>query len=316
MNIIRIPKGKGKFRTIYVPNESERAASAQWVHHLAAVARGKDTHGVQHGFTENRNCVTNAMAHLGFQYTLSMDLKDFFDSVTPSHIHGGWVARGHESFVWVQDCFMNGAARQGLPSSPAVANLAASAMDNDIVELGKGGRMGRLFVYTRYADDLTFSFNNPATADMLLHRIPEIVAKHGFEVNASKTHLQCAKAGRRIITGIAVDDQLHCTREVKRRLRAAQHQMKTGIRGRNLRRLIALQRQRQRESKSKPSLNALLVGGARGLAEWAKIKTPKKWKPATQAQAKAAVPHVVALPEHAVNVIVRPAQRFTRKLSC
>lgn len=316
MNIIRIPKGKGKFRTIYVPNEDERAASAGWVHTVASEARMKDTHGVQHGFTEGRNCVTNAMAHIGFQYTLSMDLKDFFDTVKPNHVQAHMrLTDGGPS--WISACFHDGAARQGLPSSPSVANLAASAMDADIVAMSKGGRIGKLFVYTRYADDLTFSFNHPRTAELLLQKIPEIVAKHGFTVNESKTHLQCAKAGRRVITGIAVDDQLHCTREVKRRLRAAQHQMRTGIRGRNLRRLIALQRQRQRESGSKPSLNALLVGGARGLAEWAKLKTPKKWKPATTAQAHATVPHVVQLPVQASNVIVPPVnRRFTRRLSC
>lgn len=316
MNIIKISKGNGKYRTIYVPNDEERNASAALVHPMARLAARLDTHGVQHGFTEGRNCVTNALQHIGYQYTLSFDLKDFFDSVTAEHLD-----RAHGVFPLsiVGAGFFDGAARQGLPSSPSIANVAAVPMDNDIWALGKGNRMGRIFAYTRYADDLTFSFDNPATAQFLMLEIPKIVERHGFRINPDKTHLQCAKSGRRIVTGVAVGEtKVYPTREVKRRLRAAAHQMRTGLRGRNLRRLIAIQRLRARTQKSKPSLNSLLVGGAKGLAEWAKLRLPAavtKVEPQVQAQVQV---HQADLPDTASTVaIIHPMlQRGRRIASC
>ncbi|MDC6668296.1 hypothetical protein OEZ84_26545, partial [Leclercia adecarboxylata] len=39
-----------------------------------------------HAFQKGRNCVTNAQAHVGKRFTLSLDLTDFFDSINPSLI--------------------------------------------------------------------------------------------------------------------------------------------------------------------------------------------------------------------------------------
>jgi hypothetical protein len=59
-------------------------------------------------------------------------------------------------------------------------------------------------------------------------RVPALAESHGTPVNPEKTRLQRAKAGRRIITGVAVSDTgLHPTRAAKRRLRAARHQGRT-----------------------------------------------------------------------------------------
>ena len=308
MNIIKISKGNGKFRTIYVPSPEEKQESMWWVSRMAERAARLDTHGVQHGFTDGRNCVTNAMRHIGFRYTLSFDLKDFFDSVTPDHLT---TVNPKPSA-----CFVDGAARQGLPSSPPIANLAAVGMDSDILALGRGARFGQLFTYTRYADDLTFSFNESGTAHMLMAEIPKIVERHKFAINPAKTCLQFAGAGRRIITGIAVGDtKVYVTRDVKRRLRAAAHQLRNGLRHRNRRHLIAAQKKRSRKDGSKPSLNSILVARARGLAEWAKLKLPKAVVRATPEAVAQTSPHVAILPDPSMPVMQGPkASIGVRKL--
>lgn len=277
MKVFTISKRNGSRRTIFAPSEEEKEKLRRCLPALSQKQEQADVSDVQHGFRAGRSPVTNAMPHRGYGFTLSMDLKDFFDSVTVDKLP--WLFT--VGFYW--ECYVNGsgecfeydgrstqrwithAARQGLPTSPLLANIAASPMDTDICALrGSRGRFSTWFVYTRYADDLTFSFDNERVHSILMERVPAIVEKHGFKINEAKTRLQCSKAGRRIITGIAVDDALHPTRAVKRRLRAMLHQKH--------------------------------FQQWQGLAEWASLKIPKAYKkredaapvkPATQQRAVA-----------------------------
>lgn len=217
MRIVKIPKGHGKFRTIYVPNREQKAA-------LRAVKSGIERRvknsgaafDVIHGFVKGRSPITNAATHIGHEFTLTMDLKDFFDSVTAEKLRGK-LANDIQQLVLV-----DGAARQGLPTSPAVANLAAIDIDRAILKFFDKKNIQA--VYTRYADDLTFSYDDESVTSLLLTEVKNIVTRTGFKLADQKTHLYRAKSGRRIVTGVAVDDQgIHPTREMKRRLRAAKH---------------------------------------------------------------------------------------------
>lgn len=234
MRIVKLPKRKrGEYRTIYVPSREEKVQLRSIAGDIARKAE-RLAGSVVHGFTRGRNAVTNAQQHVGYAYTTCFDLKDFFDTVTERQLRGK-LKKAELALVLV-----DGAARQGLPTSPAVANLAAADMDAAILKwCDKKG-----IVYTRYADDLAFSYNDPGMLPELLKTIPAIVSRCGFKINASKTRTMSAKAGRRTITGVAVDDTgVYPTRRAKRRLRAAEHQKRTNQ--------------------------------ARGLREWCAVKTPR-----------------------------------------
>ena len=41
---------------------------------------------IQYGFIKDRNVVTAANMHIGYQVSIGMDISDFFDSVTREHI--------------------------------------------------------------------------------------------------------------------------------------------------------------------------------------------------------------------------------------
>ena len=80
-------------------------------------------------------------------------------------------------------------------------------------------------VYTRYADDLVFSFNERRYAGQICTIVRQIVENQGFKINERKTTLQDAKNGRVIVTGIAIDPKgLYPTRRTKKKIRAAIHQ--------------------------------------------------------------------------------------------
>lgn len=244
MQIIKIPKKtKGEFREIAVPSVEEKVKNRS---HLPILNKKVETLCSKHvhGFINKRSPVTNAKEHLGFKYSLSFDLKDFFDTVTPALLNGKLTKEQ------VEQCMPNQRAYQGLPTSPAIANLAAIEMDRAIIKKTNPLEI----VYTRYADDLTFSFNDFKHVDYLKAEVAQIIRRCGFKVNEKKTRLQDARYGNRVITGVAVGEILKAPRNVRRKLRAAQHQ---------------------------GNINEIS-----GLKEWIKLKEPqeKKTRPYTQDQ--------------------------------
>ncbi len=233
---IKISKGNGKYRTVVAPDAATKARLRVVGARVTEKVLRLPTASVVHGFVPGRSPVTNAAAHVGHAYTICFDLTDFFDHVTADKV------RGKLSTAEAAKALYQGRAAQGLPSSPAVANLAAADMDSAILRaLEKNKRQA---VYTRYADDLTFSCDDAGTLAWLRTAVPHIASRCGFAINAAKTHAQMARSGRRVITGVAVGaDGVFPTRSAKRRLRAALHQGN--------------------------------AAQARGLAEWLALKAPR-----------------------------------------
>lgn len=243
MNIIKIPKKtKGKFREIAIPSFEEKIQFRQYISKLNEKTKKLCSDSV-HGFVCGKSPVTNADQHRGKKYTLSFDLSDFFDMVKPSHLHG------RLSKDEIQALMPDGRAYQGLPTSPAVANIAAIDMDKAIIKKIRDLDI----VYTRYADDLTFSFDNFTNVGVLKKEITAIISRCGFRVNNTKTRLQDSRYGRRVVTGISVgESDISVTRKCRRKIRAAMHQ------------------------KNQNSLN--------GLVEWSKLKIPKIKEPSKYSQ--------------------------------
>ena len=229
-----VPKG-GRKRWVFSPPKREKCLLRMNLPRLHQWQEAICDPEVVHGFYRGRSAVTNAMQHVGHQYTLSMDLENFFPSVTSEMF---WKVADHPSRRMEQlqtgKMFVHrdsndppkgnlssvGIAEQGLPTSPLVANIAFSPIDKLIL-----GQLWQGVTYTRYADDLTFSWDHdPSNRKHIMERVVEVVSAGGFKINQRKTRFQNASFGRRIITGVGVDwFGVHATREAKRKLRAAKH---------------------------------------------------------------------------------------------
>ena len=105
---------------------------------------------------------------------------------------------------------------QGAPTSPALANLSCRRLDARLAGLAR--RAGG--VYTRYADDLTFSFAaEPARLGRLLWWIDQICQQEGFTENVAKRRV-LRPSGQLRVTGVVVNAEVHVPRAAKRRFRA------------------------------------------------------------------------------------------------
>jgi len=255
MPLHNIPKKtKGEFRQIYAPSKKEKRRFRGLLPELNRIAID-NCGGCVHGFMGGKSPVTNAREHIGYQYTLSFDLKDFFDTVKPEMVKQYLGDKTGEFFI-------NNRAYQGLPTSPQIANLAAIKLDERLMEncasapipfmknpvgdepnISDSKIMSEEIRYSRYADDLSFSFNQYKEYDNLIIEVPRIVEAFGFTINPAKTRLQSAKFGNRVITGVSVGkDGISVPRRIKRRIKLAKHQKDEGV--------------------------------LKGLTEWAKLKLP------------------------------------------
>lgn len=98
--------------------------------------------------------------------------------------------------VLAQLCVHNGKMPQGAPTSPVLSNIIASALDKTLVRLAGKYRMR----YTRYADDITFSFNQSPPSDIakiedtgdyeLGDSLRHAIESNGFKINEEKFRLQ------------------------------------------------------------------------------------------------------------------------------
>lgn len=204
-------------------------------------------HPAAHGFVTGRSAVTGAQQHVGADVVLTMDLAAFFATVTSGRVYatlrtagypepvadlltgllttratrddlatmppgGSDAARAH-----VRSALAAPHLPQGAPSSPQLANLCAQRLDRRLA--GYAAAAGA--VYTRYADDLTFS-GGPDVArrvGALRHGVARIVAAEGFALQPAKTRVR-GRGARQTVTGIVVNDRTSLPRRELDALRA------------------------------------------------------------------------------------------------
>lgn len=251
-----LPKKTGGERLISAPMPRLKRAQ-YWV--LDNILAKVPAHDAAHGFLAGRSIVSNAAPHAGHDVVINLDVKDFFPSIAFGRIKGVFRHLGYgeamatllallcsenRAQAWQVDgekLFVGGKARervlpQGAPTSPMLTNLLCRRLDRRL--LGLARQLG--FVYTRYADDLTFSASGEAARDnvgRLLGRVRWILRDEGFTPHPDKERVM-RKGRRQEVTGLVVNaDKPGVSRQTRRRLRAALHratQAGTGLPGQSV----------------------------------------------------------------------------------
>ena len=242
-----IPKRSGGVRHIWAPMPKLKALQ-KWVLHNVAERLPK--HGAGHGFIVGRSILTNAQAHTGSQVVVGMDLKDFFPTLTLPRVKGIFRSAGYlEGISTLLALLCTEAPRfpsrldgktvyvatgtrclpQGSPASPALTNAACRRLDRRLA--GYATKFG--WRYTRYADDLTFSYptsgDGTPRVDRLIKVAQDIIKAEGFTVHPDKTHVM-GPGDRQEVTGLIVngDAPPRVPREFRRMLRAAVNNLQQG----------------------------------------------------------------------------------------
>jgi len=175
------------------------------------------------GFRRGFNCAEGARRHIGRPYLWNIDLADFFPSITKAQVRQLFRDIGYPdtaAFFLSGLCCLEGRLPQGAPTSPAIANLVSLPLDVKLANVANSASI----VYSRYADDLSFSSNTLISPDFQAE-VLDVVHAFGFRIQPSKTRLM-GPAIRREVTGLTVNQKVSIPRHRRRQLRAYFHHIR------------------------------------------------------------------------------------------
>jgi RNA-directed DNA polymerase len=171
-------------------------------------------------FRRGHNCSDGARRHVGRPYIWNIDLADFFPTISKSQVFDVFKKIGYPdaaALFLAGLCCLERRLPQGAPTSPAVANLVTQPLDSELTSIAQSASV----VYTRYADDMSFSSASLISAEFRGH-VVSAIQNHGFALNPAKTRLM-GPAIRREVTGLTVNQKVAIPRHKRRKMRAYFH---------------------------------------------------------------------------------------------
>jgi RNA-directed DNA polymerase len=247
-----VEKRSGGWRLLETPKPRLCAIQRKILHEMLEFV---PLHEAVHGFRTRHSTLTNAREHAGKRIVIKLDLHDFFLKITAARVRGFFKALGYplqaaniltglcthgtppyilsagkDPARYAFECpspdwrqrrlYANPHLPQGAPTSPALSNLCAFNLDVRLHGLAQA--MGA--VYTRYADDLTFSGGDELVraAERLPVQVGAMALEEGFALNHRKTRIMRASA-RQQVTGIVVNTHPNVARDDFDRLKATLH---------------------------------------------------------------------------------------------
>jgi hypothetical protein len=221
-----IPKRSGGTRTILAPESNFKAVQRTILRRLLARL---PAHPNVTGFERGHSIVTNALPHVGKVVVVRMDLTDFFTSTTSERVRAYFCAIGWNkgaAALLARLCTHDGGLPQGAPTSPRLGNLVNYRMDTRLTAMA--AKVGAS--YSRYADDLTFSFavDDPKAIHAMIRFVKQVVDDEGYRLHQRrKLHIR-RRHNRQLVTGLVVNQRANLPRATRRRLRAIEHHLATG----------------------------------------------------------------------------------------
>jgi len=179
-----------------------------------------------HGFELNKSIITNASNHVNKKIVLNIDLEDFFPSITKNKVSDLLTSKfklnAEEAEIVAEILTFRNILPQGAPSSPIISNYVCEKLDKELHKFCKSFNI----IYSRYADDLTFSFAFKKLPKHIVKDIYSIIKKHEFKINAQKTRY-FYRNRRQVVTGLVVNEKVNVKKEFQKRIRAILYNWKT-----------------------------------------------------------------------------------------
>jgi hypothetical protein len=223
---IRVPKRSGGERILRAPDDRTKALQRRILRRLLARL---PVHPSCHGFERGRSIATNAGPHAGRAVVLHLDIRDFFGATSPARVRRlyrvvGWDREAAR--ILTRLTTYGGGLPQGAPTSPSLANLVNVLLDARLS--GLAAVQGA--VYTRYADDLTFSWprDDGEAVRTVIRATKRILRQHGYELHEGRKLRVRRRYERQLVTGLVVNRRVALPRWRRRWLRSVEHHLAMG----------------------------------------------------------------------------------------
>ena len=224
-----IPKRTGGRRIISHPTPELKFLQRWMTRNLFGVL---PIHHAVTSYREGVGVAHNALLHASQNYLLKIDFENFFPSISAEDVRSIMITNSAnfdpqltnaDIEVVVETVCKNGALTIGAPSSPALCNAILYNFDLFVFETCQAQRV----VYSRYADDIFLSTDEPNRLSDLLETIRAKLAEGGrpvLRINEDKTVFTSRKR-KRVVTGLVLtsDCRLSIGRKKKRQIRTMIH---------------------------------------------------------------------------------------------
>lgn len=211
-----IPKKRGGKREISIPDINLKTIQKKI--YLKILKKIKISE-YAFGFVDNKSIYDNAKFHVHAASMLSIDLKDFFPTISFRRVY--YIFKelcgycNEVSYDLAKLVTYKNILPQGSPSSPALSNIAAYKLDFRLFKYA----LQFNYKYSRYADDITFSSEKHDINFNFYKKIQSIIEDEGFFVNENKTRIS-NKPNKLEITGLyIIDNQIKVPGKYIRKIR-------------------------------------------------------------------------------------------------
>ncbi|MDP5459571.1 reverse transcriptase family protein [Alishewanella sp. SMS8] len=180
------------------------------------------------GFIKGKSFVDAAKAHIDADWVYSVDIENFFPSITHERVATSLITKGyseHGASLIADLCCLNGALAQGSPTSPVLSNLVMQEADSKLIEIADRYNLN----VTRYADDITFSGKGAKNPEFE-QELNTLFHEQGLVLNDQKRFYAEKSKGQRLkVHGLLVkEDTVKLTKGYRNKIRAFKHLLNNG----------------------------------------------------------------------------------------
>ena len=219
-----IDQEKGKTRKLKVPDRKLKLVQRRLLRRILDQYPLPDA---AHGGVKGKSPRTNAAQHCGKPRVVSMDIRNFYPSVSHRQVANTFRREfgcGRDTtWLLTRLTTIDGCLPQGTPTSTAIANIVlATTVDRKMQNVAHEKQVA----LTRFVDDFGFS---GAQATSLINGTAQAASRVGLSVWRKRKKLKIMPASRRQeITGLTVNSPNgpSVSREKRDRIRTAIHQLR------------------------------------------------------------------------------------------
>lgn len=180
------------------------------------------------GFISGLSALKAAEQHLGGDWVYSIDIKDFFPSITKNQVAQSFKELGYSengAGLIAKLCCLNERLAQGSPTSPVISNMVMKDIDAGILNIANESKA----TVTRYADDVVFS-GQGLFPDKIKQEVRDLFESSEWSLNEEKEYLaETAKGQRLKVHGLLVmGDKVKLTKGYRNKIRAYRHMIEKG----------------------------------------------------------------------------------------
>lgn len=215
----KIEKKNGSKRQIAEPLPSLKEIQ-HWILHK--ILYKIEVHKYSKAYIKGKSIKDNVKFHKGKKIVLTLDICDFFKSLTIDKTSQCFKKMGYSSILadlLAKLCCLDGSLPQGAPTSPYISNIIMYDFD---LKLQNFCNINKI-MYTRYADDITFS--GDIDTNELINFVKNELCHLDLKLNENKTRIMYQNE-RQIVTGLVVNNKVQVSHTERNKLRMIVHCIK------------------------------------------------------------------------------------------